>query len=68
LICNTDSIDEGDELEIDLEAGTVNNLTNGSKLTFSPLPGVMLNILEEGGLLPYLARYGGFDRSSTKRS
>lgn len=68
LICDTDSINEGDELEIDLKAGTINNLTGGSNLTFTPLPGVMLSILEEGGLLPYLAKHGSFDMSTTKRS
>src|SRR5512137_1529337 len=29
LICDTDKINEGDELEIDLTAGTVKNKTNG---------------------------------------
>jgi 3-isopropylmalate/(R)-2-methylmalate dehydratase small subunit len=60
LICDTDSINNGDELEVDLKAGTISNLTAGGQLTFSPLPDVMLAILEEGGLLPYIEKYGDF--------
>src|SRR5512136_1089669 len=41
LICDTDKINEGDELEIDLIAGTVRDKTNGSVLTFGRIPNVM---------------------------
>ena len=67
LICDTDCIDEGDELEIDLAAGTVDDLTNGSHLTFGRIPGVMLEILDKGGLIPYIQQYGGFRLDSTHR-
>ena len=60
LLCDTDSIDDGDELEIDLQAGTIRDVTNSSRLTFSKIPGIMLHILNEGGLLPYLEKYGDF--------
>jgi 3-isopropylmalate/(R)-2-methylmalate dehydratase small subunit len=60
LICNTDKIDDGDELEVDLAAGTVKDLTNGSTLTFGKIPEVMLNILDEGGLIPYIQKHGDF--------
>jgi 3-isopropylmalate/(R)-2-methylmalate dehydratase small subunit len=58
LICDTDSIDDGDELEIDLSAGTVRDVTNGQKLTFGKIPKVMLRILDEGGLIPYIKKHG----------
>lgn len=58
LICNTDDIANGDVLEIDLEAGVINNKTNGKKLTFGKIPDVMLHILDEGGLLPYIENHG----------
>jgi len=58
LICDTDKIDDGDELEIDLAAGTVKDITNGSTLTFGKIPEVMLNILNEGGLIPYIQKHG----------
>jgi 3-isopropylmalate/(R)-2-methylmalate dehydratase small subunit len=60
LICDTDGIDDGDELEVDLEKGTVYDKTNGKRLTFGKLSKVMLDILDEGGLLPYIKKYGDF--------
>ena len=58
LICDTDRIDEGDELQVDLAEGTVRDLTNGSVLTFGAIPEVMRNILDEGGIMPYLEKHG----------
>ena len=60
LICDTDQIDDGDDLEISLEAGTVTDRTNGKQLTFSKIPEVMLCILDAGGLLPYIEQHGDF--------
>ncbi len=60
LICDTDKINDGDKLEVDLAAGTVNDITNGNRLTFSKIPEVMLHILDEGGLIPYIQKYGDF--------
>ena len=60
LICDTDRISDGDELEVDLAAGTIVDLTNGAHLTFGKIPEVMLNILHEGGLVPYIKKYGDF--------
>jgi 3-isopropylmalate/(R)-2-methylmalate dehydratase small subunit len=57
LICNTDNINNGDELEIDLAAGTVKNKTNGKTLTFGKIPEVMLKILNEGGLIEYVKKH-----------
>ena len=61
LICDTDKINDGDELEIDLKTGKINNLTNKAQLSFSRMPEVMLRILNEGGLIPYIKKYKGFD-------
>ncbi len=60
LICNTDGIDQGDKLEVDLAKGTIYDKTKGEKLSFSKLPKVMLKILDEGGLIPYIKKYGDF--------
>jgi len=60
LICDTDGIADGDELEVDLAKGTVYDKTKGEKLTFSRLPKVMLDILAKGGLVPYIQKYGDF--------
>ncbi len=60
LICDTAQINDGDGLEVDLQAGTVKDITNGNQLTFSQIPEVMLHILDEGGLIPYIQKYGDF--------
>jgi len=60
LIFDTDKIDDGDELEIDLSAGTVRDITNGKRFTFGRIPVVMLRILDEGGLIPYIQKHGDF--------
>ena len=60
LICDTDKINDGDELEIDLAAGTVNDTTNDNHLNFGKIPEVMLHILDEGGLIPYIQKHGDF--------
>ena len=60
LICDTDKINDRDELEVDLAAGTIKDITNGNELTFGKIPEVMLRILDEGGLIPYIKKYGGF--------
>ncbi|MEW6141734.1 MAG: 3-isopropylmalate dehydratase small subunit [Chloroflexota bacterium] len=58
LICDTGKINDGDELEIDLLAGTIKDLTNGAVLTSGKMPQVMVNILNEGGLIPYIKKHG----------
>ena len=60
LICETDKISEGDELEVDLEKSRVKDITNGVELQLGKFPDVMLGILEEGGLIPYIKRHGDF--------
>ena len=60
IIADTDNIADGDELEIDLEAGTLTDLTSKAELTFSKLPSVMLSVLDEGGLIPYIKKFGDF--------
>ncbi len=61
LICDTDRIDEGDELEVDMSAGIVKDLTKEIEITFSPLPDVMIKILNDGGLAAHIAKYGDFN-------
>jgi len=60
LICDTDGIDDGDELEIDLTASMVRDITSDKQFTFGKIPEVMLRILDEGGLIPYIQKYGDF--------
>lgn len=64
LICDTDKISDGDELEVDLKGSTVKNLTNEAELSLGKFPDVMLRILEEGGLIPYIKKHGAFELQS----
>lgn len=60
VTCDTDRIEAGDELELDLAAGTVTDLTQGFTLTFPPLPGIMRTILDDGGLVAHIRKHGDF--------
>jgi 3-isopropylmalate/(R)-2-methylmalate dehydratase small subunit len=58
LIVDTDRINEGDELEVDLEAGRVRNLTKGEEMTAPSLPPVMRTIIADGGLVEHVKKHG----------
>ncbi len=58
LIADTDLIDDGDELEVDVSSGTIRDLTKGVELKARPLPDVMIKILENGGLVEYIKKHG----------
>ncbi|WP_303247748.1 3-isopropylmalate dehydratase small subunit [uncultured Methanobrevibacter sp.] len=49
----TDLVEEGEEIEVDMEKGTITS-QNGESITFKKLPPFMLEILEKGGLIEYL--------------
>ena len=59
--CDTDLIAVADELEIDLKNGIVKNLTQKSEITFAPLPDVMIKLLNDGGLVEHVKKYGDFN-------
>ena len=58
--CDTTSINEGDELELDLEGGVVKNLSTNEVIGFAPLPPVMATLLADGGLVAHFNKNGGF--------
>ena len=49
----TQIIENGDEIEVDMDEGTI-TASNGEKITFKKLPPFMMEILEQGGLIEYL--------------
>lgn len=61
--CDTDLIDAGDELELDVKNGVVKNLTKSKVIEFSPLPEVMIKLLADGGLVEHVKKYGDFQLS-----
>jgi 3-isopropylmalate/(R)-2-methylmalate dehydratase small subunit len=60
IICDTDTIEEGDDLEVDQAAGVVRDRTKGIELIYSPLPKIMIDILDAGGLVEYIKAHGDF--------
>lgn len=59
--CDTDLINDGDELVVDLESGLLRNVTQGTEIPFPPLPPVMAQLLSDGGLVEHFKKHGGFN-------
>jgi 3-isopropylmalate/(R)-2-methylmalate dehydratase small subunit len=51
-----DALNHGDEIDFDLQAGTIKNNTTGKTITFRPLPAFIMEILEAGGLVEHLKK------------
>ncbi|MDW7669596.1 MAG: 3-isopropylmalate dehydratase small subunit [Bacillota bacterium] len=60
---DTDSIEEGDEVKINLSEGKLENLTKDEIKKFNQLPKAISEIFKEGGLVNYLKKYGEFKNS-----
>lgn len=60
VVCDTSNIKEGDELEVDLKNGIVKNMTQDYEVNFDPLPDIMMNILQAGGLAEYISKNKDF--------
>jgi 3-isopropylmalate/(R)-2-methylmalate dehydratase small subunit len=53
----TAAVEEGDELEVDLATGRLTTIESGAVLTTKPFSPAMLEVIDSGGLVPYLERY-----------
>ncbi len=60
FICDTDAMEPGDEISISIKGCFVELPQKGVKIPLVPLSQVMLHILEEGGLVDYLRKYGTY--------
>ena len=58
--CDTDKIDAGDELELDIKQGILKDVTKNIELKITPLPDVMIKLLDDGGLVAHLNKNGDF--------
>lgn len=58
--CDTDLIDAGDELELDVKNGIIKDLTKSKEIKIAPLPDVMIKLLEDGGLVEHIKKHGDF--------
>ncbi|MHC1625698.1 MAG: LeuD/DmdB family oxidoreductase small subunit [Methermicoccaceae archaeon] len=55
-----EAVSQGDELEVNFDDGVVRNLTTGDELVFSAIPVFMQELLNSGGIMPYLKQHGGY--------
>jgi len=51
-----EAVQEGDELEIDLEEGIIRNFTRGDEYRSEAFPQFMNELLRMGGLVPWVRR------------
>jgi 3-isopropylmalate/(R)-2-methylmalate dehydratase small subunit len=58
--CDTSKFDAGDELDVDLEKGVIEDVTKQITVTFHPLEPAMRRILEDGGLVEHIRKHGDF--------
>ena len=57
LVCrDAKRIRNGDELKIDYERGAILDLTTRETFAFEPIPGHLMEMVRDGGLLPHLEK------------
>ena len=49
-------VEQGDEIEVDLDSGTITNLSGGKKLQAKAIPQFMQELIHDGGLMKHIAR------------
>lgn len=52
----SEGIREGDELEVDSSSGIIRNKTKGEEYRAHPMPEFMQELVEAGGLIPYVLK------------
>jgi 3-isopropylmalate dehydratase small subunit len=50
------AIEQGDELEVDLEEGVIRNFTRGDEYRAEPFPKFMTDLMRMGGLVPWVRK------------
>lgn len=58
--CETDWIEDGDVISVDVDKGTVSSEAKGVVSSAVPVSKSMQVLLEDGGLVPHLRKHGGF--------
>jgi len=57
IVCaDSGRIRAGDRLRVDAGAGRIENLSTGETFACEPIPGHLLELLDDGGLLPHLEK------------
>jgi 3-isopropylmalate/(R)-2-methylmalate dehydratase small subunit len=58
--CDTDRINDGDLLLVNLEEGWIRNTSSNTNIEIKSLADVMIKILNDGGLVEHFKKYGSF--------
>lgn len=58
--CDTDSIAQDDEIEINLEKNRIKDITKNSLIPIKSIPPVMKRLLADGGVIEHFKKHGGF--------
>jgi 3-isopropylmalate dehydratase small subunit len=53
-----ETIQEGDQVRVDLGTGEIENLTQGKKFRAKPIPSFMQELIDDGGLVSHLRKKG----------
>ena len=59
LECNTNYIDDHDELELDLDRNVIKNKSKGLNIACKPISPLAKKILAEGGMVEYFKKHKG---------
>ena len=52
----TEVIKDGDEVDVDLVNGVINNKTQNKEIKFNPLPQFALDLIADGGLIKHISK------------
>lgn len=58
--CETNYIDDMDELELDIERNSLMNVSKGVQIDIKPIPKIMKKFLSKGGVVQYFKEQRGF--------
>ncbi len=53
-----EKFDPGDEVDVDIEKGIIENKTKGFTLNFPPFEGYVMDIIRAGGIIEYIRKRG----------
>ena len=53
---DVDKINDGDDIELDMDNGIIHNRTTGEDIRFNPLPPFIMEIINDGGLIAHLKK------------
>lgn len=62
--CNTNYIDDGDELELELNRHILKNRSKGLNIPLKPIPPLAKKILAEGGMVEYFKKHKGLENEA----